>query len=266
MGTEDSRAYWERRLTGDVSLRTVGWLGLGASFNAWMYRIRARQFRRLMRRYVTSGSRVLDVGAGSGFYVDLWQRLGARVDGCDITQASVDALRVRFPNSRFERVNVGEPGALGNHRTYDAVSAMDVLFHIVDETQWRHAFANIASVLRPGGIFVLSDNFLRAGTKRAETQVSRSLGEFRDALAANGFEILTRRPVFALMNTPVDTTNRAYHALWRLTTRVASRSERLGNLAGAVLYPLELVLTSLLREGPSTEIMICRRSSARGLD
>jgi hypothetical protein len=43
---------------------------------------------------------------------------------------------------------------------------------------------------------------------------------------------------------------------------VASRSNVLGNAAGALTYPLELALVSRLREGPSTELMVCRRRPA----
>lgn len=261
MPDSDTRSYWERRFGNEVSLRTVGWLGLGGRFNAWMYRVRARQFRRLVALYAFPGMRVLDVGSGSGFYVELWRRFGACVAGCDITDAAVDTLRARYPGVPFERADVGEPGALGESARYDAVSAMDVLFHIVDDARWSSALANVASVLRPGGVFVLSDNFVHGTALRAATQVNRSLEEFERELTRDGFEVLVRRPVFALMNTPVDTRNRAYRAAWRATTAIARRHEILGGLAGAMLYPFEIALTSMLREGPSTELMICRRST-----
>jgi hypothetical protein len=37
----------------------------------------------------------------------------------------------------------------------------------------------------------------------------------------------------------------------------------LGVVVGAMLYPLELLLVARLQEGPSTELMICRRRSDR---
>lgn len=40
----DDRAYWEARLAERYSLDGVGYLGLGSSFNAWMYRARRRSF------------------------------------------------------------------------------------------------------------------------------------------------------------------------------------------------------------------------------
>jgi hypothetical protein len=40
----------------------------------------------------------------------------------------------------------------------------------------------------------------------------------------------------------------------------AALAEPLGWLVGATLYPLDLALTSVMRESPTTEIMVCRRS------
>ena len=44
-----------------------------------------------------------------------------------------------------------------------------------------------------------------------------------------------------------------------LLTRAVSTSDVIGWLAGALLFPIEVALCSLLREGPSTEMMVCRR-------
>lgn len=68
-GTADDRAYWESRLSERYSLDGVGYLGLGSSFNAWMYRARRAIFLRRARPLVAARprARVLDVGSGTGF-------------------------------------------------------------------------------------------------------------------------------------------------------------------------------------------------------
>jgi hypothetical protein len=90
-------------------------------------------------------------------------------------------------------------------------------------------------------------------------QVNRSLAEIEFLLRKVGFEALARRPMFALMNYPVDSTRGCAGSAggrwcwqWRLGTRF-------GAVLGAVLYPLELALVARLKEGPSTELMLCRR-------
>src|ERR1043166_8271428 len=110
-----------------------------------------------------AGREVLDVGSGTGFYVDRWLRLGARVTGLDLTEIAVAELSRAFPAARFLRADIGAsldgvPLAPG---WFDAVSAFDVLFHIVDDAQYARAFENIPSLLRPGGWFLGPENFLR---------------------------------------------------------------------------------------------------------
>jgi len=258
----DPRDYWEKRLTARYDLASVGYLGLGAAYNEALYRVRARVFRRALRslNLDLSTARVLDVGSGTGFYVDRWQRAGVRdITASDITDVAVERLGSAFPGVHAVRFDVGGVLDLADRGPFDIVSAFDVLFHIVDDERYRAAMRNLATLVRPGGYLMLSDNFLRAETKRTATQVSRSVADITRALDDAGFDVVTRRPVFVLMNTPVDSTSRYLWWRWgRLTKRVQG-NERAGAALGRLLTPIELALTAGLREGPSTEIAVCRR-------
>lgn len=263
----DARSYWEDRLRTSWSLTGVGYRRLGRRYNAWMYRIRARVFARLTASLPVrwDQARVLDVGAGTGFYVDQWHRLGVpRVTGVDITDKAVEELRRRFPQDDFHRLDIGEP--LDPHdtrfamRACHAVSAMDVLFHLVDDAAWARAFRNLAAFVRPGGWLLWSDNFLRHGTERVRHQVSRPLALSERLVREAGFEVARRVPMFVLMNYPADTRSRLARLLWTaFVAAPASLAEPLGWAVGAGLYPLEAWLTAARRESPTTEIMVCRR-------
>jgi SAM-dependent methyltransferase len=266
MDAAEVKGYWERRFESGPSLDTVGWLGLGLEFNRWMYRVRARIFRARTRRALRASgvapqsARVLDVGSGSGFYLDLWQRMGIRsVSGCDLTQASVTKLQALFPGVEMSRADIGDESTPFEPGTFDAISCMDVLFHIVDDARYERAIQTCATLLRPRGVLVFTDNFLHRDTIRIAHQASRSLHEIEDAVASAGLTIVERRPVFVLMNTPVDSQNRVLRFCWRALNAVVRRNQALGFPAGLLLYAPELFLTSVLREGPSTEMMICRR-------
>ncbi len=267
-----ARDYWERRLRDHDSLEGVGYLRLGHRFNRWMYRIRGEVFDRLARQYVASSRPTstndplvaLDVGSGTGFYVERWLALGARVTGVDLTSVAVERLRSRFPDARFLQADIGAPLAeplAGEAGTFDVVSAFDVLFHIVDDTCYRQAIANLARLLRPGGLFLWSDNFLHRSAIRVEHQVSRTLAESEAALAEAGFEVIERRPMFVLMNYPADTRSRLARLAWQALVAPAAVSDRLGGLLGAALFPLERALVRRRRESPSTEVMVCRRAA-----
>lgn len=262
----DARGYWESRLRSNYNLTGVGYRRLGERFNEWMYRVRAKVFARVAGalRSEWTTARVLDVGSGTGFYVEQWHALGVpAVTGLDITQVAVDALALRFPQDRFIRSDIGQDvpahSALLAAHSFDAVSAMDVLFHIVDDEQYTRAFLNIAELLKPGGWLLWSDNFLRHGTERVEHQASRSLEASELAVRAAGFEIVRRVPMFVLMNYPSDTRSRLARLAWTAMVAPAALAEPLGWLMGAVLYPVEILLTSAKAESTTTEIMVCRK-------
>jgi SAM-dependent methyltransferase len=266
MNSFDPQAYWESRLSSNPGLRGVGFTSLGRNYNQWLYRIRRRVFLREVGSLPIHwrAARVLDVGAGTGFYIQLWGQLGvASVTGADLTSVAVARLRKRFPGNEFLQLDIGAPLDDCLLRSFDIVSALDVLFHIVNDDRYRAAISNIHSLLRPGGWFIFSDQLLHSPTRRAMHQVDRSMGDVMSALEMAGFEVVRRKPMFVLMNYPLDATGRGPAFLWRAVTYPVRKSKLLtgplGEALGAVLYPFEVVLTKFLREGPSTEIVICRK-------
>jgi SAM-dependent methyltransferase len=257
--TFDAERYWSSRLEQSYSVEGVGYLGMGEAYNRWMYGVRRRVFSRVVRENVElPRARVLDVGSGTGFYVELWRSLGAtNVTGSDLSPVAVERLRERVRDTSFHQLDLAEPltDELGQ---FDAISAMDVLFHIVDDERYAQAIANLAALLAPGGRLIFTENLLHRVTQRAVHQTSRSFEHVVGLLRENGLAVELRRPVFVLMNTPIDTDSRLLRGTWSLLKTVVRRGPRWGSLIGATLYPLELVLGRFLSEGPSTEIVLCR--------
>ena len=265
----DNREYWEARLREHYSLAGVGYLRLGRRYNEWLYRVRGAVFDRVVGELrdqlpVTSDQLpvVLDVGSGTGFYVERWLLFEARVTGLDLTEVAVMELSRSFPDATFVRADIG--GAFEELRlapgSFDAISAFDVLFHLVDDAQYARAFRNLAALLRPGGWLLWSDNFLHQETARVEHQASRPLSESVRLVEAAGFRVVRRVPMFVLMNYPADTRSRLARWAWTAMVSPALLAEPLGWLVGALLYPVERALVRLLRESPSTELMICQKA------
>ena len=255
-------SYWEHRLGGDYDERGVGDIGLSRSYNSRLYDVRRRVFRRLVSHLPVEPplAHVLDIGSGTGVYIEEWQRWGAgKVTGSDITQIAVEKLAQRFPHASFARWDIGaaeaSPAIAGQ---YDVISALDVLFHIVEDDRYRQAISNIASLLSPGGWFVYSDNLVQRESRLSHF-VSRTESDILGALRSSGFEVRRRVPMFVLMNDPVRTRSRILRRWFSMVYRIASRSEGWGSGAGAALYPLELAATRLVRDGPSTEVLLCQR-------
>jgi SAM-dependent methyltransferase len=264
----DPRSYWEQRLARSYTLGDVGWLGLGLGLNTWMYRVRRHVFLKALRPFLSDprSVRILDVGSGTGFYVDRWHELGVvAVTGSDLTQTAVERLGERHPTDEFVHFDVGGDELPFEPASFDAISAMDVLFHIMDDERFARAFRNIATLLKPGGVFAFSENCLHGHELRTRNWASRPLADIQALLSAAALEIVERRPMFVLLNAPVDSRSPILHTSWRLVTKLARTRNAFGKLLGAALYPLERVLVSRLREGPSTELVICRRLNAAPL-
>ncbi len=254
--------YWEKRLKHNFDAVGVGDNGLGTRYNEWLYSVRKTVFINKMKTMDMNlgTATVLDIGPGTGFYIDRWKELDVKsIVGADITQVVVENLSKKYPDVAFFQVDIGDSVAPLEQYEFDLISAFDVLFHIVDDEQFARAVKNIYSLLKPDGLFVFSDNFLHGESLRTSVQVSRSLSEIEALVRDTGFEILARFPMFVLMANPVDSNSQLMRVRWRITAKLCSTSEIFGFLLGAFYYPLELLSLSIVKEGPTTEMMICRK-------
>jgi SAM-dependent methyltransferase len=258
----DRRAYWEDRLSREFSLDGVGYTGLGRAFNEQMYRVRRHGFLRLVRPLLSDlpAPEVLDVGSGTGFYLGLWEELGAaRITGSDVTQTAVAALARSHPRHRLLQMDITARELALEPASFDFVSAIDILFHIVDEQAHARAIENLGALVRPGGRVILSENLYRVPPPPAEHQVGRSEATILERLRAAGLVLERRAPMFVLMNTPVRSGSRLHRAAWARLVATLTRRPKLGEPVGRVLHPFETALVDRLRSAPSTEFLVCRR-------
>jgi 2-polyprenyl-3-methyl-5-hydroxy-6-metoxy-1,4-benzoquinol methylase len=257
----DPRSYWESRLDSDWSQLGVGHASLGRSLNAWQYRLRQERFVDAVRQagFTPQSSRVLDVGSGTGEYIRAWEDLGAAdITGLDLTEAAVKRLRGSFPGHRFVQGDITETvEALTG--SFEAISCMDVLFHVTDDQKYSAALGNVARLLEPGGFLVWSDFFVHGREVNGGHIVWRTLRHAEEAVQRAGLDIVLRRPLFWLMNEPRDTRLPGALAAWKGAMWLASRNERVADRVGRGLWHLDRRLTTSRIESPSTEIMVCRR-------
>ncbi len=206
---------------------------------------------------------VLDVGSGTGFYLDRWRELGATpIVATDLTAVAVKRLRASHPDTDAARFELGsDPPEELRTRRFGAISAMEVVFHLLDDARYRRAFVTLYELLEPAGVLVFSENFLHDDELRGPHQRSRTLEQIEHVVREAGFEIIRRRPQFWLMNAPHDSSSRFRRLWWRGVAGIASRSDAAGACLGALLYVPEVLAVNRMREGPSSEMMICRRPS-----
>jgi SAM-dependent methyltransferase len=258
------KEYWEKRLNERWGPEGVGHISFGRAYNQWLYRMRRRVFRRQIAelRLDPRGRAVLDIGSGTGFWLEQWKSLGVQsLTGVDITTIAVERLRKLFPQVRVEQLDIaGDVDRLDWGERFDMVSAFDVLFHITNDDRFRTAVENIAGLLKQGGYFFFSDNFVHGAARRADHQVSRSLEEVEAIVRKNGFRIVRRVPMFILMNAPIDSSSRWPMLAWRAFLAPVHFLPTLGSVYGAVLYSSDIVLTRMMSESPTSEIMICQKN------
>ncbi|HEX3556141.1 MAG TPA: bifunctional 2-polyprenyl-6-hydroxyphenol methylase/3-demethylubiquinol 3-O-methyltransferase UbiG [Thermoanaerobaculia bacterium] len=112
-----------------------------------------------MRRVLTEdlgldprGRKTLDVGCGGGILAEEFARLGCDVTGVDPSEQSLEAARA---HARHEGLAIDYRRAIGEalpfpDASFELAYCCDVLEHVND---LRRVVAEIARVLRPGGLF-----------------------------------------------------------------------------------------------------------------
>lgn len=259
--SSEAERYWDERLRSAWGLQGVGRLGFGRMYNEWQYRLRRDIFGQEVRRLGLSGSRVLDVGSGTGFYLERWRELGAGdIRAVDISGEAVQRLTRSHPWSRPVRLDISDADAVDvlEAGSYDAISAMDVLFHITDDERYERAIANLASLLAPGGVLIATEMLVRGAARHSHHDVARSLARVGALLTHAGLAIERRRPASVLMAYPIDAPP-AVGTIWRAAMAPLRIVNALGWLYGPALYAVDRILTGRLQEGPSAELIVCRR-------
>ncbi len=260
----DATAYWNKRY-GTIDVTKSGHIDLPAEYNTWLY----RRKQNLVTSAIASvgstlkGGKFLEVAAGSGAWMNFWIERGIKdYLGIDLSERAVGALQQRFPKYRFLQRDLNDPGlpaAVGME--YDCVAAIDVLYHVTDDEKFRAVMNDLAAVLKPGGLLIIHDQFLHGAPMDHGQYIRwRSLAAYEDVLQGAGFDILFRRPTFFFMIQTVDfrgTAARAMNSLWnRVTYPLIAHFPR---FSGALGYVLDSLICAVLREGPSMEVMICRK-------
>jgi SAM-dependent methyltransferase len=257
-------AYWEDRLHTISGLEGVGFKKLGPAFNKWAYKVRKKVFMKALQgmRLNFKSLNAIDIGSGTGFYIQAWRELMVKdITGADISRTAVENLRQTFKQHTFHQIDIGDKdyNAQAQLPQVDLVSSMDVLFHIVDDVRFEQAIANISGLLKEGGYFIYSDNFLHGNVSRGESQVSRTKAYLVEVFEKNKLQLVQRQPFMYLTNSPIDSKNPLLKAYWFLLENTLYMMPFLGNLIGAALYPFELFLVNRLRESPTTEFAIFQK-------
>ena len=113
---------------------------------------------RTLARHLPASARILDVGGGPGAYLEPLSSLGYDVSLCDLSTENVRLARARArqlglatPARRVRRADATDLGHYADG-TFDGALVAGPLYHLTDEILRARAIAEVARVLRPGGV------------------------------------------------------------------------------------------------------------------
>ncbi|MBL8696602.1 MAG: class I SAM-dependent methyltransferase [Planctomycetes bacterium] len=195
-GRYEPEAYWDAkaRAAGGDRLRAVA---LDCPLrNRVMDRVQrqgvAAALEVLAHRGATPTS-VLDFGCGVGRWRELFESLGARWAGCDLSGEMVKRAEESAPGRQVRKLETG--GRLPwEAQCFDLALSIAVLHHNPAREQARW-LRELARVVRPGGHVLLLESVRAEGGEAVARGIEqpRSIGEWRDLAAAAGLTLLWHR-------------------------------------------------------------------------
>lgn len=191
------KEYWENRLKRDFSLSGTGHSGFSLKYNRYMYKLRSRKLNQAVTRNNINikGSDILDIGSGTGFFVEYYLSRGAKsVTGIDVADISVKRLSEKFPAGHFYKMDISK-GQYLNTNKFDIINAFDVLYHIIDDSGFKSAVGNIALAAKQKAWVFITDA-LRPELSAASHVRYRSLGDYRRVLQEEGIDIIESSGIF----------------------------------------------------------------------
>lgn len=158
-----------------------------------------------LRRHLSCGGYRLEVGCGHGYALDQLSNAvrGGQWHGLDVSSRAVQGARKNYPQYRFA---VGDIAALKCPHVvarcrYDAVILNQVLWYLLERLD--RAVSNCQKLVRPGGLLVVSQAFLR-GRQRYGADIADG---FHGALAL----FVRRYPELVLIEAQYDDTDAHHH-------------------------------------------------------
>lgn len=109
-----------------------------------------------------SGGRWLDIGCGAGLLIQLAQQAGFSGEGIELSadRRAIAAAQTGVPVHGSPVEDVAFPDD-----SFDVVSMINVFSHLISPTR---TFAELARILRPGGVVVMATGEMTAGAEKGD--------------------------------------------------------------------------------------------------
>ncbi|APC81202.1 TPA: methyltransferase domain-containing protein [Clostridium botulinum] len=198
--------YWNNRLSNKFDIEGVGYIGLGKTYNKYLYKNRIYILDNIIKSLFNKINKikVLELGPGVGVFTDYYRKQEVEdYTAIDISEKSVKELSRSYEDYKFINGDISDNKYYNNK--YDLIFAADVLLHITNEDNYKSTIRNIATSLNDDGVCILLDPISVINTKSSsEHVVIRDKNYVNKILNENGLEMLQIIPVSFFMNYPLD--------------------------------------------------------------
>lgn len=111
--------------------------------------------QKILKAKLAPGSRVFDVGCGSGATAAMLSTMGFSVTAVDPSSTGIALAKQAYPNVTFAERSAYDDLA-GEFGSFDAVVSLEVVEHCYAP---RHYADTVLSLLKPGGVAIISTPF-----------------------------------------------------------------------------------------------------------
>ena len=247
----EPKSYWEKRLRENFSLRQTGHLGFNLAYNKWLYKVKVRILQETLNslRIDCKGKSVVDIGCGTGFWVEFYKSKGATpIVGVDVTSISIERLKEEYRQLEFRELDIGEAN-INIDRRFDIVHVFDVLYHIKGRSNFRNAISNVAHLSNVGAYIFITDSLI--DKCESEHVFFRSLTTYEEEFRRNSLRLIEVIPLYYLLN-------RQYPFLLKaIKFALLKIKVNIDDVMAPVLYGLDKVLLSLKRS--NLKLIICAK-------
>ena len=127
--------------------------------------------------------RILDIGSGLGFFLDVCEEEGLDCEGCDINEKAVN-----YSNRNRNRARLGTADSFYTDRSFDIIFALNLIEHIPHPKEFVEQCRRI---LKPGGLLVLETPI-----QESLFHVFARIGDYLTGFRMNNYGINTNGHIY----------------------------------------------------------------------
>ncbi len=162
------KEYWKNRHSNKDNIKAVGVKGVSVKGNYYIYKFLQEQYEVLLSKIdISKVKTFFDCGFGDGYFLRFYKEKYPHIEISGIDISPEAKKRIDFVSS--QNLLVGDLVSMDIRKTYDVVQSFDVLYHILNDSDYYDALYNMTKITKK--YLVLHERF---GTK-AELMSSKHL-------------------------------------------------------------------------------------------